>query len=108
MESRAYGVLGGKVGRIKSSNVDPAWLARQLLAASIIGEEDEERAKNADISKPERRGELVEIVQGNGRRGVFGTFVNILLSKPHLEWLGQELKGGHNLYSVCNVPTFIG
>ena len=93
MESRAYGVLGGKVGRIKSSNVDPAWLAQKLLAANIIGEEDEERAKNADIPKPERRGELVEIVQGNGRRGVFRTFVNILLSKPHLGWLGEELKG---------------
>ena len=93
MESPAYGVLGGKVGRIKSSNVDPAWLAGRLLAAKIIGEEEEERAKNADIPKPERRSELVETVQGNGRRGVFQTFVNILLSKPHLEWLGEELKG---------------
>ena len=100
MESRAYGVLGGKVGRIKASNVDPVWLAQQLLAAKIIGEEDVERAKNADISKPERRGELVEIIQGNGRRGVFQIFVNILLSKPHLEWLGEELKGRY-----CLMPT---
>ena len=93
MERRAYGVLGGKVERIKSSNVDPAWLARRLVEAEIIGEEDEERAKNASIPKPERRSELVEIVQGNGAPGVFQTFVNILLSKPHLKWLGGELKG---------------
>ena len=93
MERRAYGVLGGKVERIKCSNVDPAWLAEQLLSAKIIGKRDVEMAKNADIPKPERRSELVEIVQGNGRRGVFETFANIFLCEPHLEWLGEELKG---------------
>ena len=92
MESRAYGVLGGKIGRIKASNVDPAWLAERLQAERIIGHRDVERAKDNSILKPERCGELVELMQGNGRRGVFQTFVNILLSEPHLEWLGEELK----------------
>lgn len=93
MERRAYGVLGGKLDRIKTSNVNPAWLAERLFAAHIIGRDDVQMAKNPDIPKPERRGELVEIVQGNGKRKVFQTFVEILLSEPHLEWLGEELKG---------------
>ena len=101
MEERAYGVLGGKIGRIKRSNVDPVWLAERLQDAKIIGQSDEDRAKNVSIPKPERRGELVELVQGNGRRGVFQTFVNILLSKPHLEWLGEELKGKLLVRSSC-------
>ena len=93
MEKRAYGVLGGKVERIKASNVDPAWLAEKLVSAKIVGKIEEERAKKADVPEAQRRGKLVEMVQGNGRRGVFQTFVNILLDEPHLEWLGEELKG---------------
>ena len=98
MEERAYGVLGGKIGRIKRSNVDPAWLSEQLFSAKIIGKSDMERAKDVAIPKPERRGELVEIVLGNGRPDVFQTFVNIFLSEPHLEWLGEDLKGGRSRY----------
>ena len=93
MENRAHGVLGGKIGRIKSSNVNPVWLAERLHAAKIVGKDDVENAKKDHIPKMERRRELVELVQGNGRRGVFQTFVNILLSEPHVEWLGRELKG---------------
>ena len=93
MERRAYGVLGGKTERIKASNVDPAWLARELRAAYIIGPEDEERARNVHVTKAHRLEELVGLVQGNGRRGVFQTFVNILLSQRHTDWLGKELKG---------------
>ena len=112
MERRAYGVLGGKVERIKCSNVDPAWLAEQLLSAKIIGKRDVEMANNADIPKPERRSELVEIVQGNGRRGVFQKFVNILLCEPHLEWLGEELKGrccqeSVSVYNALQVLTAV-
>ena len=88
MERRAYGVLGGKIERIKYSNVDPAWLAEQLLSAKIIGKRDVEMAKNADIPKPERRSELVEIVQGNGRRGVFQKFV--IFFSASLIWNGWE------------------
>ena len=93
MESRAYGVLRGKTARIKSSNVDPVWLAGELLAADIIGEEEEKDARNTNVPKPERRVELVELVMGNGEGGVFQTFVNILLRKRHLKWLGKEIKG---------------
>ena len=100
MERPAYGVLGGKIGRIKSSSVDPVWLAEELFAAKIIGKKDLERAKNDETPKPDRRGELVEAVQGNGRRSVFQTFVNILLSEPHLEWLGEELRGKYCQDSV--------
>ena len=100
MERRAHGVLGGKIGRIKSSSVDPVWLAEKLLAAKIIGENDLEGARNVETPKPERRGELIETVQGNGRRGVFQKFVNILLSEPHLEWLGEELRGKYCQESV--------
>ena len=93
MESPAHGVLGGKVGRIKGSNVDPAWLAEKLVAEKIIGKTDEERAKMAEVPEAQRRSKLVELVQGNGREGVFQILVKILLSEPHLDWLGKELKG---------------
>ena len=93
MEKRAHGVLGGKIGRIKCSNIDPGWLAEQLVTKRIIGKRDEENAKRADIPEDQRRVRLVELVQGNGRTGVFRTFVNILLSEPHLDWLGEELRG---------------
>ena len=93
MEKRAFGVLGGKIERIKASNVDPAWLAGELRAARIIGPEDEERARNADVQSAKRLVELVRLVQGNARRDVFQTFVNILLSQKHTDWLGKELKG---------------
>ena len=93
METIAYGVLGGKIGRIKDSSVDPAWLASQLLAADIIGEEEEMAARNTEIPKAQRREELVELVMGNGEEGVFETFVSILFKKRHLKWLGKELKG---------------
>ena len=50
MESRAHGVLGGKIGRIKISNVNPGWLAEQLLAVDIVGPEDVEEAKDKSIA----------------------------------------------------------
>ena len=93
MESRAHGVLGGKIGKIKSSNVNPGWLAEQLLAVDIVGPEDVEEAKNISVPKPDRRRDLVETVMGNGGEGVFQKFVDILLNKPNLKWLGKELKG---------------
>ena len=81
------------MGRIKGSNVDPAWLAGQLLAAHVIGEEDAARATRRGASASSRLGELVVVVTRNGRDGVFRTFVDILLGKPHIEWLGEEIKG---------------
>ena len=107
MESRAYGVLGGKIGRIKTSNVDPVWLAERLQAERIIGQSHVEKAKDDSIPEPERRGELVELVQGNGRRGVFQTFVNILLSEPYLDWLGEELKGNNCIIDRSACPHMV-
>ena len=93
MESRAYSVLQKKLERIKRSNADPLWLAEELFAAGIIGEQDVKAARNTDISKADRRGELLDSVAGNGAEGVFQTFVSILLNQRHLEWLGTEIKG---------------
>ena len=93
MEERAYGVLRGKIGRIKGSNVDPAWLAGELLAAKIIGNTDFQRASNPREVADERLGELVEKVMRNGAPDVFQNFVSILLKLDHVKWLGEELKG---------------
>ena len=68
MERIAYGVLGGKIARIKDSSVAPAWLASQLLAADIIGEEEEIAARNTEIPKAQRREELVELVMAMEKR----------------------------------------
>ena len=93
METRAYSVLRKNFERIKHSNADPGGLADELFAAGIIGEEDVKAARNIAISKPDRRGELLDSVTGNGEEGVFQTFVGILLSKRHLKWLGAAIKG---------------
>ena len=93
MEERAYGVLRGKMGKIKRSNVDPAWLAGELLAANIIGNTDFQGASNSQVVADERRAELVLKVMGNGATDVFQTFVSILLKESHVKWLGEELKG---------------
>ena len=93
MEERAYGVLRGKIGRIKGSNVDPAWLAGELLAAKIIGDAEFQRASNSREEEDERLGKLVGKVMRNGAPDVFQTFVSILLKLDHVKWLGEELKG---------------
>ena len=93
MEKRAHGVLRGKMGRIKESNVDPAWLAGKLLAAGVIGDSDVEKASNDRELSANRLGELVGIVMRNGAPGVFQTFVQTLLDRVDVKWLGEELKG---------------
>ena len=93
MEERAYGVLRGKIGRIKGSNVDPAWLAGELLAAKIIGDAEFQRASNSREEEDERLGKLVGKVMRNGAPDVFQNFVSILLKLDHVKWLGEELKG---------------
>ena len=105
MEEPAYGVLRGKLGRIKRSNVDPAWLAGELLAAKIIGTTDVQRATNAREIADERLGELVGVVMRNGTPDVFQAFVSILLKEDNVKWLGEELKG-RALSDPCHLHTY--
>ena len=92
MESHPYGVLRGKLEKIKRSNIPPEWLAEELVAANVVGEEDRIAARDRAVPKAERREELLEAVMGNGAEGVFQTFVNILRKKSHLAWLVTELE----------------
>ena len=92
MESHPYGVLRGKLEKIKRSNIPPEWLAEELVAANVVGEEDRIAARDRAVPKVERREELLEAVMGNGADGVFQTFVNILRKKSHLAWLVAELE----------------
>ena len=105
MEEPAYGVLRGKLGRIKRSNVDPAWLAGELLAAKIIGTTDVQRATNAREIADERLGELVGVVMRNGAPDVFQAFVSILLKEDNVKWLGEELEG-RVLSDPCHLHTY--
>ena len=93
MEKRAYDVLQRKLARITESNVDPAWLARNLLSAEIIGSIDVQRASNSREVTDGRLAELVDKVMRNGAPDVFQTFVSILLKYDAVKWLGKELKG---------------
>ena len=86
-------MLQEKIGRIKRSNVDPTWLAGELLAVKIIGNADFQRASNSREEEDERLGKLVEKVMRNGAPDVFQTFISILLKLDHVKWLGEELKG---------------
>ena len=105
MEEPAYGVLRGKIGRIQRSNVDPAWLAGEFLAAKIIGITDFQRATNAQEIAHKRLGELVGVVMGNGAPDVFQAFVSILLKEDNVKWLGEELKG-RALSDPCHLHTY--
>ena len=49
MEETARDVLQSKIGRIKQSNVDPAWLADELLVARIVGDQDAQRAIKSHV-----------------------------------------------------------
>ena len=100
MEQRAHGVLRGKIGKIKESKVDPARLARELLAAGIIGDSDLEKASDGRELPTKRLNELVRTVMRNGAPGVFQTFVEILLRKAETKRLGKELKGKRHCSKV--------
>ena len=93
MESRARRVFRANLAKIKESNFDPVWLAEELFAAGIVGEEDRVAAKDETVSKEHRRDELLDLVMGNGGESVFQTFVNILCSKGHTHRLAMNLKG---------------
>ena len=93
MEDRARRVLRANLAKIKESKCDPVWLAEELFAAGIVGEEERLAAKDETVSKEHRRDELLDLVVGNGGESVFQTFVNILSSKRHMHWLAMDLKG---------------
>ena len=97
MDDPAYRVLRGKLKRIKRSNVDPAWLGKELLTAEIVDVCDAERARDAQVPTDVRLGELVEMILGNGAPDVFQTLVGILFRKPHIKWLAKDLKGTFTL-----------
>ena len=79
--------------RVTSSNVDPGWLARELLAADVITASSEEFANNLHHGKAERLRRVLIDVRGNGREGTFQELVGILQSNKAYSWLGQELVG---------------
>lgn len=92
MEEPGKGVIDRMAPRIRASNVEPAWLAAELLAESIIGTDVVMMAGNPHAIAPERLGRLLLAVTGNGEPGVFQKFVEIFLSTRHLSWLGKELR----------------
>ena len=106
MEERAYSVLQKNFVVLKSSNMDPAWLAGKLLAAGIIGLTEHQRACNSAEIAEDRLGKLIENVMRSGAPDVFQTFVTILLCTDHVKYLGQKLKCTHDfrhLYSYTEV-----
>ncbi|CAI7990227.1 hypothetical protein GBAR_LOCUS442 [Geodia barretti] len=92
MKGRARRVLLADLAKIKESKFDPVWLAEELFAAGIVGEEERVAAKDETVSKEHRRDELLDLVMGNGGESVFQTFVNIFSSKRHMHWLAMDLK----------------
>ena len=93
MERRARRILQGKLAAIKATTFDPVWLADELFTAGVIGEKERAAAKDKYTPKETQRDELLKLVLGNGGKGVFQTFVNILFSKLYLHSLAQQLKG---------------
>ena len=97
MDDPAYSVLRDKLKKIERSNVDPAWLGKELLTAEIVDVCVAERARDAQVPTDVRLGELVKMILRNGAPDVFQTLVGILFRKPHIKWLAKDLKGMHTL-----------
>ena len=94
MEKTARDVLNAKLATIKETNVNPEWLAGELLSAQIIGPGDAKKAGLDDGKIDDaKRGALVYAVMGCGKPGAFEEFVDLFLNQEYLKWLGNELKG---------------
>ena len=84
MEKAARNVPRKEMPSITGSNVDPAELSEKLLAAGIIGPNQMQQAAHQGTPAPQRLRDLVVNMMGNGKPGVFETFVTILLDEE--EW----------------------
>ena len=65
MESRAHGVLGGKIGRIKKLEREPRLASGTAAGGGYYVEE----AKDKSVPKPDRIRDLVKTVMGMAARG---------------------------------------
>ena len=108
MEDRARRVLRSNLAKIKESKCDPVWLAEELFAAGIVGEEERLAAKDETVSKEHRRDELLDLVMGNEGESVFQTFVNIFSRKRHMHWLAMDLKGWDTAVLVMRFFSLLG
>ena len=68
MEGRARRVLRANLAKIKESKFDPVWLAEELFAAGIVGEEERVATKDETVSKEHRRDGLLDLVRGTEGR----------------------------------------
>ena len=93
MEKIAHDVLQKQMARITGSNVDPAELSVELLAAGIIGSNQMQQASFRGTLAGQRLGDLVLNMMRNGAPDTFEKFVRILLDRNDWKWLGKELKG---------------
>ena len=88
-----YDALKQLLPRFTSSQVDPAWLAEELLSKDIIGRNIVQYANNLHHEEADRLRKVLFSVMGSGRKGVFQDLVGILSKKGETSWLGDELKG---------------
>ena len=93
MDTPARNVLEENFAKIKDHNLDPEWLAGELLSAGIIGCNDEENARIDGKLDSDKRAALVRATMGSGKEGAFYTFVETLRKQRHLESLANKLKG---------------
>ena len=91
-DKAGYDALKELFPRFTNSQVDPAWLAEELLSKDIIGMNIVQYANNQYHEKADRLRKVLFSVMGSGRRGVFQDLVKIL-SKTEHSWLGEELIG---------------
>ena len=98
--SPAFVVLERMLAKIKTSNVDPKWLAGELWSAGIVGPNDEENSRIEGKPDSDKRAALVRAIMGSGKPGAFETFVETLRKQEYLEWLAKELKGIYILPTV--------
>ena len=92
-DKAGYDALKQLLPRFTSSQVDPAWLAEELLSKDIIGRNIVQYANNLHHEEADRLRKVLFSVMGSGRKGVFQDLVGILSKKGETSWLGDELKG---------------
>ena len=88
-----YDALSKLFPRFTESQVDPAWLAGELLSKQIVGLATVQYATNRLHEPSDRLRRVVLDVLGSGKRRVFSNLITILMKKPEYSWLADELSG---------------
>ena len=92
-DKAAYDTIVKHFSDLCQSPFDPGKVARELLAEEIIGDGTLFSATLANVNPGEKRMEILRAVMANGGKGVFQTFVQVLMKEKQNSFLCEKLIG---------------